>query len=226
MIRCGDGWWVLIDKPPGITSFDVVARVRRITGIRRIGHAGSLDPAATGLLVIAVGSATRQIETRFATDKSYRAEARLGLLSPSWDADAEWTMEVRPPQFRREELEQALAEIVRTGSQVPPMISALKRQGRRLYQLAHRGWWIEREPREVRIERIELEEYQSSEGRFSFRVSGGGGMYVRSIAWETGLRLGIPCALTGLRRTAVGEFSIEDACSIEQFAEVWRREVS
>ncbi|MBD3167577.1 tRNA pseudouridine(55) synthase TruB [bacterium] len=215
------GWWLLIDKPSGRTSFGIVAVVRRITGIRKIGHAGALDPDATGLLVLALGRATKQLGKPLSGYKAYETTVQLGLCSPTLDLDAPWTIEIEPPLFEEDDIRQALRRIREKGEQVPPMVSSLKREGRKLHELARKGLWLAREPRPVEIERLDLLRYDTDTGEVELAVAGGGGLYVRVIAEDLGGELGLPAALTRLRRTQVGDWSIEDATDLETAAREW-----
>ncbi|MDP8209006.1 MAG: tRNA pseudouridine(55) synthase TruB [Candidatus Electryonea clarkiae] len=221
IIPISGGWWVLIDKPAGLTSFDVVAEVRRITGQKKVGHAGSLDPMATGLLVVAVGKATRQLDQNLSGGKVYQAIIRLGAGSSTWDRDAKWLLEIKPPLFGVKRIHEELELICESDIQMPPMFAALKRFGKPLYRLAHKNKWIERESRPVKIESIELNSFDDKSGMVDISISGGGGVYVRSIARELGIRLGVPSLLSELRRTEVGAFKIDDSVSLDRLPEIW-----
>lgn len=216
----GGGALFLIDKPEGVTSHDVVDRVRALTQERRVGHGGTLDPMATGLLVIGVGrQATRLLDQELHGNKSYRAWLRLGLASTTHDRDAEGVREVMVPSFfDNSRIERALAEIVARGWQVPPMVSALKREGVALYKLARRGWWLEREARAVNLSEAVLEEKNATGPRCRMRITCGGGFYVRALVRDLGVALGVPAALEALRRLSVGPFSVEDAITLEEFS--------
>lgn len=210
----------LIDKPAGITSHDVVDRVRKLTGEKRVGHAGTLDPSATGLLVVGVGrGATRTLATKLDGSKRYRATARLGLASTTLDSEGE-LLEVTVPEFDRERLERVFETAGAMQTQVPPMISALKRNGVALYKLARRGWWIAREPRSVRIDELSLIELNGWE--ITFDVAGGGGLYVRTLVEQIGQLLGVPATLVKLRRTGIEPWRIEDALTLEDFETMGR----
>jgi len=215
------GCYLLIDKPAGKTSHDVVDRVRRITGEKKVGHAGTLDPMATGLLVIALGRATRSLTLGLEGGKSYRAVGQLGLLSPTGDEDADWTIPVRTRTWRREEIEAALNWIAARNVQVPPMVSAIKRAGIAMHKLARRGWWLEQEARHVTIDSLKLIDYTPGDGRVELEVAASGGFYVRSLLRDLGCCLGVPAALTGLRRLQVGGFRVEDAITLDQLQGSW-----
>lgn len=201
----------------------MVDEIRAITGEKKVGHAGSLDPMATGLLLIAAGKATADLEKSLKGEKTYWATVCLGLGSPTWDRDAPWLLEVGPPEFERERINRILENIRTRGVQTPPMMAALKKHGQPLYKLARRGWWLERVPRKVTISTLELLEYEPGEGKVSVEVSGGGGLYVRSVARDMGTLLGVPAMLTELRRIAVGPYRVEDAITLDEFAEEWKR---
>lgn len=198
-----DGFLV-VDKPRGITSNDVVGRVRRATGSRKVGHAGTLDPLATGALVLAIGSVTRLIRYVQDQPKEYRAKAQFGVATDSLDADGTVT-DTSPMSFTRQELEDLVPDFVGEIQQVPPMVSALKQDGKRLYELAREGQTVEREPREVTIHELEI--LSVGDGDYpevEFRVVCGKGTYVRSLADDMAGRLGGSAHLTALRRTRIG----------------------
>ncbi len=213
----GGGALLLIDKPEGITSHDVVDRVRALTGERRVGHGGTLDPMATGLLVIGVGrQATRLLDQELRGEKSYRAWLRLGLASITHDRDAEGVREVMVPALGSDRIQKALTAIQQRGAQVPPMISALKREGVALYKLARRGWWLEREARAVNLSEAVLEDRNATSPQCRIRITCGGGFYVRALVRDLGVALGVPAALEALRRLRVGHFSVEDAVTLDE----------
>ncbi len=224
IIQFENGWRVLVDKPSKWTSFDVVAKIRSITGIKRAGHAGSLDPMATGLLVVALGKQTKFLSAGLEGDKSYKGMLKLGACSLTWDADAPWTINVDPPVFEESRIVEGLEFIRNSGTQVPPMYAAIKREGHKLYSLARKGWWIEREPRPVKINSLNLLNYDTESNTVEIEVSGAGGLYVRSIAHDLGIFLGLPVLLSELRRTGVGEYSVDDALTLEQLEEEWKNQ--
>lgn len=211
--------FLVIDKPPGRTSHDVVAEVRRAVGMRKVGHAGTLDPMATGVVVVALGRCTRLI--RFIQDqpKEYVATARFGVATDSLDADGVETdrvaMSVDLPQLRQIAAERFTGEIM----QVPPMVSALKKDGKRLYELAREGVEVEREARPVTVYELEiLEVTDGVNPDVSFRVVCGKGTYVRSLADDLARAMGGFAHLTELRRTSVGGATVEDAIEIDELA--------
>jgi tRNA pseudouridine55 synthase len=200
------------DKPRGLTSHDVVDRVRSVAGTRRVGHAGTLDPMATGVLLVCVGRATRVAEYLMASPKTYRARVRLGVTTDTYDAEGT-VVEERPVDVDRRAVERALDRFRGPVLQVPPMYSALKRGGRRLYNLARQGVTVEREPRPVEIHRLELVEWASP--GLVLEVTCSPGTYVRSLAHDLGREVGCGAHLTGLVRLASGDFRLEDAVGID-----------
>lgn len=203
-----------IDKPAGLTSHDVVARVRRLAGQRRVGHAGTLDPAATGVLIVALGGATRLIEyVQDETSKRYLATVRLGVTTTTDDAEGE-PVETRPvPALERVDIETAIGRFVGLIQQVPPMYSALHHEGRRLHELARRGVQIDLPARTVHVERIDLLSWESQ--LLTLDVLCGKGTYIRSLARDLGAALGCGGHLAALRRTAVGSFRVGDAVHLD-----------
>jgi tRNA pseudouridine55 synthase len=199
-----------IDKPAGLTSHDVVARVRRLVQQRRVGHAGTLDPAATGVLVVALGGATRLIEyVQDATTKRYHAVVRLGVTTATDDAEGAVLATAPVPPLDRAAIEGVLAQFRGAIMQVPPMYAALHHEGRRLHELARAGLVVERAARQVAIERLELREWSAPD--LTLDVVCGKGTYIRALARDLGQALGCGAHLDALRRTAVGTFLIEDA---------------
>lgn len=204
----------LIDKPPSITSHDVIARLRRMLGIRRIGHAGTLDPMATGLLVVAAGPATRLLQYLSGMDKDYTGTFRLGGISTTFDALGEISMNDAAPLPNSDALKNAAAKFVGEIEQIPPAFSAIKIAGRKSYELARQGQVVEMKSRRVTIESFEITDYAPPEASFSCRVSSG--TYIRSLANDVGQVLGCGAYLTALRRTRVGTLSIEEAQSLDE----------
>jgi tRNA pseudouridine55 synthase len=208
-----DGF-VLVDKSGGWTSHDVVARCRRLFAMRRIGHAGTLDPMATGLLVVALGRATRLL--RFVQDaaKTYEAVAMFGVATDSLDADGA-ILSREEMAVDEEELRAVARRFIGTIAQVPPMVSAIKVEGRRLYQLARAGLEVERTARPVEIHALDIEEV--SPGMYpevTFRVTCGSGTYVRVLADDMARALGGRAHLVSLRRTSSGPHRVEEAWTI------------
>jgi tRNA pseudouridine55 synthase len=205
----------IIDKPSGMTSHDVVARVRRILKFKRVGHAGTLDPLATGVLVILVGRSTKLFDKFVAYDKSYSATMQLGLKTDSADINGE-VLSVRPfEQVSREMIEEAFKTFTGSIEQIPPMVSAVKHNGERLYRLARKGVAVERAPRRVRIDRLDLLDFKSPFAEFMLECSKG--TYVRQVAEDVGELLGCGACITQIRRLGVGPFSIDQAVKLEDF---------
>ncbi len=200
---------VVIDKPGGLTSFDVVARVRRALGERRVGHTGTLDPMATGVLPVAVGEATKLAPFLLAEDKGYRGELELGYTTASLDAEGEVVARGDAGGVTREALAAAMAAWVGAREQIPPMVSALRHGGRRLHELARAGIEVERAARPIVVERFELLWFEAP--RAGFEVACSKGTYVRSLVRDVGAALGCGATLTALRRTRSGRFTLDDA---------------
>jgi tRNA pseudouridine55 synthase len=201
-----------IDKPAGIGSTDVVRVVRRVSGQKRVGHTGTLDPEATGVLVVCLGRATRLVRFLQAGRKTYLAQLVLGVETTTQDAAGSVVAERSAGGVTETDLRGALADHVGEIEQVPPMVSAVKVGGERLYERARRGEEIEREPRRVTIHRIELVAFEPGERAYAtLLVTCSAGTYIRTLAHDVGNQLGTGGSLTGLRRTANGPFPIEDA---------------
>ncbi|HKW95530.1 MAG TPA: tRNA pseudouridine(55) synthase TruB, partial [Methylomirabilota bacterium] len=198
-----------VEKGPDVTSFQVVAHLRRVLRAPRIGHGGTLDPAATGLLPILIGEATKLTPYLVELDKEYVATVRLGVTTETQDLSGA-VLETTPvPALDAAALEAALARFVGRIHQVPPMFSALRRGGKRLYELARQGVEVEREPREVTIHSIVLESVALPD--LVIRVRCGKGTYVRTLAADLGAALGCGGALAALVRTRVGPYTLETA---------------
>jgi len=210
-----DGFLV-IDKPAGISSHDVVNRVRRILGTRKVGHTGTLDPFATGVLPIAVGEGTKAIQFLDEGEKAYEAVIRLGLVTDTLDITGTVLQEHDSGGLGQEQLLSAMAALTGEISQVPPMYSAIKQGGQPLYKLARKGIEVERQSREVIIHSFELLEFSSPLA--TVRVHCSRGTYVRTLADDLGKLLGCGACLTALRRTLSGPFRLADAMTLEQLA--------
>lgn len=203
-----DGF-LIIDKPAGVTSFSIVALVRRLTGVRRVGHAGTLDPLATGVLPVAIGVATRLIEYLDDSVKVYEAAVRLGVETDTYDADGQVIAERDAAAINAADVEAALRGFTGEIEQVPPRYSALKVAGKPMYRYAREGADVELRPRRVRIDAIELRRFEGGVAHLLVRC--GPGTYVRSLAHDLGAALGCGAHLAALRRTYSAGFSIEDA---------------
>ena len=204
---------LLLDKPARTTSSAAVARARWLLGARKAGHTGTLDPLAEGLLPLAFGEASKFAADLLDADKGYEARVRFGATSSTGDLEGEITAQ-RPAMFDRPQLQAVLARFTGTIAQVPPMHSALKRQGRPLYELARAGEVVERRPREVRIHALRLLDFDGAQAVLSIDCSKG--TYVRVLAEDLGAAMGCGAYLAGLRRTRVGPLSIGDAVTLAE----------
>jgi len=204
---------ILIDKPAGPTSHDVVDAIRRQFGIKKVGHCGTLDPNATGLLIIVLGRGTKLSERLMSDDKVYEGAIKFGESTDSYDADGELLGSLPVPPLTIEELNTAAAEFIGDLMQVPPMVSAVKKQGVPLYKLARKGIEVQREPRLIHVYNFRFSAYEEPIARF--RLACTKGTYVRSIAHELGQKLGCGAHLAALRRVSSGKFDIADAIPFE-----------
>ena len=199
-----------VDKPAGWTSFRVAAVVRRRSGVRRVGHTGTLDPTATGVLLVCLGAATRLSEYVIELPKTYRADVRLGVATDTFDAAGSITSEADPSGVSREQVEMALAGFVGESEQVPPVFSAIKLAGEPLYRYARARREVQPRPRRVVIHRLQLLDFQPP--LLTIEMECGKGTYVRSLAHDLGQLLGCGGHLASLVRLRVGPFALEDAC--------------
>ena len=205
---------VIIDKPADWTSMDVCAKLRGILKERRVGHGGTLDPMATGVLPVFVGSATRAVEFAEKSGKTYVAGLRLGLVTNTQDTTGE-TLEERPVTAGLRELEEVLPRFTGPIEQIPPMFSAIKIKGQKLYELARAGKEVERKPRPVTIHALEVLE-QTGEADYRLLVRCSKGTYVRTLCHDIGAALGCGGCMSSLRRTEAAGFTIEQAVTIEE----------
>lgn len=203
---------IVVDKPQGWTSHDVVAKLRGIYRQKRIGHTGTLDPMATGVLVVFLGRGTRAVELCENDEKEYVAGLRLGLVTNTQDTTGE-VMEQREVSLARQQVEAILPRFLGPQQQIPPMYSAIKVGGQKLYELARKGETVERKPRSITIEELELLDWNGQEG--SLRVVCSKGTYIRTLCHDIGQALGTGGCMSSLRRTRAGRFSLEDAVSLE-----------
>ena len=208
---------VLINKPDGLTSHDVVARVRKKLKTRQVGHAGTLDPLATGLLVILVGKATKLFNRFVAFDKAYRATLILGTSTTSADTQGDILAQRPYSHITAQEVETAFRSFTGELEQIPPMVSAVKMGGRKLYQLARKGIEIERVPRPIRIDCLKMESFHPPKVAFYLECSKG--TYVRQLAQDIGDMLGCGACISQIQRTRVGHFHVDDAVTIEELNE-------
>ncbi len=211
------GEMLLVDKPPGWTSFDVVNKIRRAHGGLKMGHAGTLDPIATGLLILCTGRKRKEIDSYMGLEKEYVAEMKLGIRTPSYDMETAVT-DVSPVEsITGEQVRNVMGEYVGTIQQIPPMWSAVKVGGKRLYALARKGVEIERPSREVHISRIQPDRIDVPVVVFTVVCSKG--TYIRTLIHDIGEQLGCGATMTALRRTRIGPYNIADAYSVQQLVE-------
>jgi len=210
---------LLVDKDTGCTSHDVVDKVRRCLKMRAVGHAGTLDPLATGLLVILVGRATKVSQYLMSLDKVYEGDFKLGVETDSHDSDgAEVSTLPVPADITRESLETRMADFLGDQYQTPPMFSAKKINGVALYKLARQGREVPREPRFVNISKFDLLGWNSPDAKF--RLACSKGTYVRTVCHDLGKRIGCGAHMTSLRRISSDKFNVADAVTIAQLSEM------
>lgn len=209
------GQALLFDKPLNWTSFQVVNKVRRTIKVKKVGHAGTLDPLATGLLILCTGKKTKEIDKYQALYKIYSGTITLGKRSPSMDLGSEVTEIEFPTDLNQEKIKEVRDTFLGKIKQLPPMFSALKHKGKPLYKLARKGKEVEREPREVLIEQFDLTKIDLPDIHFKIKCSKG--TYIRAIANDFGIKLGTAGILSSLKREAIGEFSVDDAFNLEEF---------
>lgn len=210
---------ILIDKDKGITSFDVIRKLRKILKIKKIGHAGTLDPAATGLLILCTGKKTKEITSFQNKPKVYEGIIALGKSTPSMDGETE-ALEVRDySNVTKEDIERVRNEFIGEIEQVPPMYSALKYKGKSLYKYARKGIEVERKPRKVTVYEFEIKKIDLPDIHFKIKCSRG--TYVRVIANDFGEKLGCGGYLKKLRRTGIGEFDIKNAFTLKELSEIF-----
>ncbi len=210
---------VLLDKPEGLTSNQALSRIKRLFGTKKAGHTGTLDPMATGLLVVCLGHATRVCAHLLEADKAYWADVHLGVVTDTEDKEGEVLETREVPPLSEADVEAVLAQFLGDLQQVPPMYSALKHKGERLYDLARRGESVERPPRAVTIHSLEVTEWRltdSDRPGFAFEVTCSKGTYIRSLVRDIGETLGCGAHLCGLRRTQASPFHIDQALTLNQ----------
>ena len=209
---------LLIDKPDGMTSHDVVDRVRNKLKMKRVGHAGTLDPNATGLLIILVGKATKLSQYLMGLDKTYEGVITFGVKTTTQDVEGEVVSEQPVPEMEEDKLKEAMQSFIGDQYQTPPMFSAKKVDGVALYKLARKGKTVEREPRFIHISSFTLDSWESPDLEFTLSCSKG--TYVRTVANDLGDNLGCGAYLKELRRTDIERFHIEDSIELESFEEL------
>jgi len=205
---------ILVDKPSGPTSHDIVEIVRHALGVRQVGHMGTLDPLATGLLLVGVGEATKLTPFLSGLDKTYECTARLGARSSTYDAMGTIETVADPVEVDRERIEEALEGFRGSIEQAPPPFSAVKVKGQPMYKYARRGEKVEPKPRRVRVHRFEIVNYAPPDLEIHLRVSSG--TYVRSLVHDLGEKLDVGAYVSRLRRTAIGSFSVADAIAVHR----------
>ena len=208
---------LIVDKHVGATSFEAVRLVRRMSQSRRVGHAGTLDPMASGVLPIAIGWATRLVEFIMAGDKVYRATMRLGVTTDTQDAEGQILEEHHWQHIDGQKLKKAVSKFIGVLKQQPPMYSAIKRKGQPLYKLARQGIEVDREARPIHIKSLVVEEISGSDVTFTVQCSKG--TYIRTLCHDIGQTLGCGAHLIGLRRLACGSFDLSDSYTLDELQE-------
>ncbi|MBS9775960.1 MAG: tRNA pseudouridine(55) synthase TruB [Fusobacterium sp.] len=208
---------IVVNKPKGITSFDVIRRLRKILKIKKIGHTGTLDPLATGLMLICVGKATKLASDLEAEKKVYEAGFDFGYATDTYDSEGQVT-EKNNKEVSREEIENNIPKFLGDIKQVPPMYSALKINGQKLYDLARQGITVERKERDVNIEYIKLLDYEDNKGKFLTKVSKG--TYIRSLIYDLGQALDTYVTMTSLVRCEVGTYNLAMAYTLEKIEDL------
>lgn len=206
---------ILIDKPLHWTSFDVVKKIRGALRIKKVGHAGTLDPLASGLLIICTGSFTKKINGYMAREKVYTGEFTLGAVTPTYDLESSPEQIKDTSGISEEDLRQVARTFLGETEQRPPLYSAIKKEGSPLYELARRGKEVIPEPRKIRISEFLITRVDLP--RVGFSITCSTGTYIRSVAHDFGQKLGCGAYLSALRRTRIGEFSVDDALTVEAF---------
>ena len=208
---------LLVNKPDGMTSHDVVAKVRKIFKMKKVGHAGTLDPLATGVLVILLGKSTKLFDKFVGFDKAYRATFILGRTTTSADIQGEIIAENSFDGITQSQVEDVFKDFLGESEQLPPMVSAVKVGGKKLYQLARKGITVDRTPRKIRIDCLTLENFNLPYVKFYMECSKG--TYVRQLAHDVGERLGCGACISQIERVKVGHFDISDAVNLEDINE-------
>lgn len=211
---------IIIDKPCGKTSHDMVGFIRRLTGIKKVGHTGTLDPEATGVLPVCIGNATKACELLTCEDKRYVAELALGMTTDTLDAEGEILTE-QPVLCDEETIKKTIESFIGEIWQIPPMFSAIKKDGKKLYELARQGISIEREKRKIIIHDIRIIEINMENQTVSIDVSCSKGTYIRTLCDDIGMKLGCGAYMNKLRRVKSGKFSIEDAYKTEEIEKLF-----
>lgn len=208
---------IVVNKPKGITSFDVIRKLKKILKTKKIGHTGTLDPLATGVMLMCVGKATKLASDLEAKDKVYIADFDIGYATDTYDIEGKKIAE-NIIEISKENLEQSIKKFIGNIKQVPPMYSAIKIDGNKLYHLARKGIEVERPERDVTIEYINLLDFKDNKAKIETKVSKG--CYIRSLIYDIGQDLGTYSTMTALQRKQVGDYSLEDSYSLEQIEEM------
>jgi tRNA pseudouridine55 synthase len=211
-----EGEIILIDKPSGPTSFQVVNKVRKITGVKKVGHSGTLDPLASGLVIVCTGKKTKDMDRFINLDKTYTGIIRLGLSSPSMDTETECSEHSLPEDLDEQKILEVREKFLGEIEQTPPMYSAVKIKGKKLYNLARKGKSVERKPRKVFISKFDIEKVELPD--IYFYITCSKGTYIRAIADDLGKELNCGGVLYKLRREKIGEFNVKNALTIEQLS--------
>lgn len=213
-----------INKPKGLSSFDVVRYVRKKLNVRRVGHAGTLDPLATGVLILLVGKSTKLFDQFVSFDKAYEATLRLGLTTDTADINGKVLKEAPYEHISQEQIVQAFQSFIGAIEQIPPMYSAVKINGERLYKLARKGIAIDREPRKITIKTLRAVHFCPPEMKFYLECTKG--TYVRQLAEDVGVLLGCGGCIAQIKRTKVGPYTIEQSINLENVNESYLRPLS
>ena len=208
---------IVVNKPKGITSFDVIRKLKKILKTKKIGHTGTLDPLATGVMLMCVGKATKLASDLEAKDKVYIADFDIGYATDTYDIEGKKIAE-NIIEVSKENLEQSIKKFIGNIKQVPPMYSAIKIDGNKLYHLARKGIEVERPERDVTIEYINLLDFKNNKAKIETKVSKG--CYIRSLIFDIGQDLGTYATMTALQRKQVGDYSLENSYSLEQIEEM------
>ena len=208
---------IIVNKPKGITSFDVIRKLKKILKTKKIGHTGTLDPLATGVMLVCVGKATKLASDLEAKDKVYIADFDIGYATDTYDIEGK-KIAKNIIEISKENLEQSIKKFIGNIKQVPPMYSAIKIDGNKLYHLARKGIEVERPERDVTIEYINLLDFKDNKAKIETKVSKG--CYIRSLIFDIGQDLGTYATMTALQRKQVGDYSLEESYSLEQIEEM------
>ena len=208
---------IVVNKPKGITSFDVIRKLKKILKTKKIGHTGTLDPLATGVMLVCVGKATKLASDLEAKNKIYTADFDIGYATDTYDVEGKKIAE-NIIEVSKENLEQSIKKFIGNIKQVPPMYSAIKIDGNKLYHLARKGIEVERPKRDVTIEYINLLDFKNNKAKIETEVSKG--CYIRSLIYDIGQNLGTYATMTALQRKQVGEYSLENSYNLEQIEEM------